>query len=73
MTLTEVQEKAQKMGITLNSKGKIELMHEIQQKEGYTPCFGRSQRKCLSTDCCWKQDCLETNLIPALFIFEVTA
>jgi len=73
MTLTEVQEKAQKMGITLNNKGKIELIHEIQQKEGYTPCFGQSQRKCLHTDCCWKQDCLETNLIPALFIFEVIA
>lgn len=72
MTLTEIQERARKMGIDLGNKSKAELIHSIQLKEGSTPCFGCLNWGCSYTDCCWRQDCLGIlGCIKALHIIEV--
>ena len=36
-----------------------ELIHAIQQAEGYTRCFGNSAGECQYLDCCFRKDCLK--------------
>ena len=36
------------------------VIHTIQSKEGYTPCFGESNGTCPHTDCCFRDGCLRT-------------
>ena len=43
-------------------KQKAELVHAIQQAEGYTPCFGRSTGDCAYTDCCFREDCFKVRM-----------
>jgi hypothetical protein len=72
MTLIEVQERAKRMGIEIGNKGRAELIQNIQQREGYAPCFGYSNGHCLHKDCCWRQDCLRIiSCVKALHIIEV--
>lgn len=62
MSMAEIKEKAQALGIIPGKMKKLELIHSIQQTEGCIPCFGRSDGQCAHTDCCFMQDCLKTNL-----------
>jgi hypothetical protein len=59
MRIPEVREKAKGLGITPSRMKKAELIHAIQQAEGYTPCFGTSNGQCPYNDCCFMQDCLK--------------
>jgi len=56
--MQEIKMKAQALGLTPGNMKKPELIQAIQVAEGNTPCFGKSNGRCLYTDCCFMQDCL---------------
>ena len=58
MKLPEVREKAKALGLIPRNMKKADLIHAIQRKEGYTPCFGESNGTCPHMDCCFRDDCL---------------
>jgi len=62
MTMSEIKDKAEALGIRPGKMKKVELIHFIQTAEGCTPCFGRSNGECGNTDCCFMQDCLKIRL-----------
>lgn len=63
MGMPEIKMKARALGLTPSGNmKKTELIHAIQTAEGYTPCFGKSNGRCIHTDCCFMQDCLEIRL-----------
>lgn len=59
MTTSEIREKAEALGITPGEMEKAELICAIQEAEGYTACFGKSNGPCLQTDCCFREGCLK--------------
>jgi hypothetical protein len=60
MTMSNIRNKAKKLGIRPGKMAKTELIHTIQSWEGYTPCFGWSNGDCGNGDCCFIRDCLKT-------------
>ncbi|MHC4187520.1 MAG: SAP domain-containing protein [Planctomycetota bacterium] len=60
MKIAEVREKAKYLGIVHGKMKKAELIHTIQEWEGNTPCFGRSDGQCTNEACCFIVDCLRT-------------
>jgi hypothetical protein len=62
MTLSQIRNKAQRLGIAPGKMGKVELIHTIQSWEGYTPCFGWSNGQCANAGCCFMRECLQTKL-----------
>jgi len=60
--MPEIRKKAKSFGINPGKMKKVELIHTIQQAEGNTPCFGKSNGYCPYTDCCFMQDCLKMRL-----------
>jgi len=73
MLLIQVIERAKRLGINSNNKGKTELIHEIQLMEHCSPCFGRKLNNPYCQNCCWVEDCFQdTNKgVSAAHIFEV--
>ncbi len=59
MKMPEIRKKAKSLGITPGKMKKAELIHAVQQAEGYTACFGRSNGQCVHADCCFMQDCIK--------------
>ena len=59
MKMPEIKRKAKRLGVTSGKMKKAELIHSIQEAEGYTPCFGTSNGECQYTDCCFMPDCLK--------------
>jgi len=59
MKIQEIKRKAIALGITPGNMNKRELIHAIQIAEGYTPCFGTTNGKCVQTNCCFLEDCLK--------------
>jgi len=57
--MPEIRLKAKQLGVSPGKMKKTELIHRIQEAEGYTPCFGTSNGYCQYTDCCFMQDCLK--------------
>jgi hypothetical protein len=62
MSMQDIRKKAQALGIVPGKKTKAELIHAIQQAEGCTPCFGKSNGQCSQTGCCFRHDCLKISL-----------
>jgi chromosome segregation ATPase len=62
MSMTEIREKAENLGISTDEKGKTELVHSIQIAENCMPCFGMSDGQCTHAICCFMQDCLKVSL-----------
>ena len=62
MKLNEIKEKARALGIIPGKMKKPELIHSIQEVEGNTQCFGRSDGQCPQTDCCFMRDCIKIRL-----------
>ena len=60
MTMSEIKIKAKALGIDGSKMKKTELIHAIQQAEGYATCYGRSTGNCPWTQCCWRSDCFKT-------------
>jgi len=59
MTVSEIREKAQKLGLTLPVRmRKGELIRAIQRTEGHQDCYGALwKRECPWSECCWRGDC----------------
>jgi len=62
MSMSEIKKKAESLGIRPGKTKKAELIHAIQQAEGCTPCFGRSNGQCQYVDCCFMRDCLKIHI-----------
>lgn len=60
MNMTTVKKKAQALGIKAGKMRKVELIREIQSKEGNFPCFQTANNSCDQMECCWREDCLTT-------------
>ncbi|MCI5148988.1 MAG: SAP domain-containing protein [Candidatus Electrothrix sp. MAN1_4] len=58
MKKKRIKKKAEKMGIKTRKRKKTDLIHDIQIKEGNSPCFRTGSDACGQTDCCWRNDCL---------------
>ena len=59
MKMPELREKARALGLLARNLKKADLIHAIQRREGYAPCFGRSNGACPHTLCCFRDDCLK--------------
>lgn len=58
MKMQDVRTKAKAMGINSFGKSKVELIREIQRKEGNLDCYGRSGDSCDQEECCFRDSCL---------------
>lgn len=63
MKINEVKKKAEALGIVPGNMKKNELIWKIQEREGNTPCFGRSNGDCPHTNCCFIDDCLRMKVL----------
>lgn len=59
MKATDIKKKAEDMGICCGKMKKDEIIHQIQVREGNTPCYGKSGGSCPYNDCCFRKDCLK--------------
>ena len=61
MRMSEIHKIAKKLGIKSFGKKKIDLIREIQEKEGNIPCF-RTDRvnHCNEINCLWRDDCIDS-------------
>lgn len=60
MKMQDVRAKAKELGINSFGKTKVDLIREIQRKEGYFDCYGTAvDGKCDQTECCFRTSCLE--------------
>ena len=59
MKMTEVKEKARKMGVDPKKMNKTDLIRTIQKNEGYEECYGKSNGSCERDDCLFITDCLK--------------
>ena len=59
MKMPQIKRKAKRLGVTPGKMKKAELIHSIQEAEGYTRCFGMSNGECQYNDCCFMPDCLK--------------
>jgi hypothetical protein len=58
-----IRELAKKMSIDSESMDKKDLIRNIQEREGNTPCFKTDQAPCYQYGCCWRIDCQPGALI----------
>ena len=56
ISMSEIKDKAQYLGITPGEMSKVELIHSIQMAEGFQPCYGTSGGHCGYTECCFYTD-----------------
>jgi hypothetical protein len=58
MTIRQLHDKARYLDIDPAKMQKTELIHTIQRREGYSPCFGTANGYCPYETCCFRPDCL---------------
>jgi hypothetical protein len=59
MKMQEVRAKAKSMGVNSFGKTKLDLIKEIQRKEGYSDCYGTAVNgSCDQTECCFRDSCM---------------
>lgn len=58
MNMAMTKKKAEKLGIRPGKMRKVDLVREIQIKEGNAPCYLTANDSCQQNDCCWRDDCL---------------
>ena len=61
MEAIALSKKAEALGLKVRKMKKAEIIHAIQQAEGYTACFGESTGSCIYTDCYFMHDCFKNN------------
>jgi hypothetical protein len=59
MTVRQLHDKARYLDIDPGKMKKTELIHSIQRREGYSPCFGTANGSCPYETCCFRPDCLK--------------
>ncbi len=58
MLFAEVRKMAKDLGVKVGRVKKVELIREIQRREGNFPCFGTAEGYCDRYDCAFRSDCL---------------
>ena len=58
MKMNEVKNIAKLLGIKSFGKGKVELIKEIQRKQGNFDCFGTAEGYCDQLECLFRASCL---------------
>ncbi|MDD5168714.1 MAG: hypothetical protein PHN75_07845 [Syntrophales bacterium] len=59
MKMQAVKEIAGKWGVDCRvGRTKAAVIKDIQEKEGFTPCFGK-KAECGELNCLWREDCLK--------------
>jgi len=66
MLFNDVIHYALNKGINPNNKDRTTIIHEIQIKEGFIPCYRTNKVDCKETGCLWWRDCRNR-----IHIFEV--
>ena len=62
MEMAVVREKAKTMGIKkVVGVKKLDLIREVQKREGNFPCFSTATGYCDQWSCCFREDCLGNN------------
>jgi hypothetical protein len=59
LTIGQIKQKARHLGIEPGKMTKTQLIHAIQQAEGYNTCYGTAQGWCEYESCCFRGDCLK--------------
>ena len=60
MDLLSIRKFAEQKGVKNPAENKADLIHQIQQAEGYTACYATdAAEKCNQTSCTWRSDCLK--------------
>ena len=59
MDMRQIRAKAKNLGVNPGKMKKSEIIHAIQNAEGFTACFGKSDGYCPQKICCFRDDCLE--------------
>ncbi len=59
ITMLKLRKKATELGITPGKMNKADLIHSIQQAEGFQPCFATCQGECLQAECIFHKDCIK--------------
>jgi hypothetical protein len=57
MKIQKVREKAKALGLETSGMNQVDLIHNIQLKEGNTPCFQTGLYACDQFECSWRSDC----------------
>ncbi len=58
MKMNEIRSLAKSLGIKSFGKSKIELIKEIQSKQGNFDCFGTATDYCDQLECLFREACL---------------
>ncbi len=58
MKMNEVRGLAKSLGINSFGKSKLELIKEIQRKQGNFDCFGTATNYCDQLECLFRSSCL---------------
>lgn len=58
MKMQQIRLIAKELGINSFGKSKVELVREIQRKQGNFDCFGTAKGHCDQIACCFRQSCL---------------
>jgi hypothetical protein len=59
MDMAAIRKIAQDKGVANPAGNKMDLVRQIQQKEGNSPCFATAKGRCDQVSCLWLKDCLE--------------
>ncbi len=59
MKMQEVRKIARELGINSFGKRKVDLIREIQRKEGHFDCYGTAEGWCDQLECSFRESCLE--------------
>jgi hypothetical protein len=59
MKIQQVRVMAKNLGVNSVGKSKIELVREIQRREGNFDCYGTSKGYCDQEACCFRVSCLK--------------
>lgn len=59
MKMQAIKEIARRWSVDCRiGRTKADIIRDIQEKEGYSPCFG-TKNECDQMNCFWSEDCLE--------------
>ena len=58
MHMQEVRKRAKVFSLKTGGMNKVDIIHQIQTREGNTPCFQTGREFCDQANCCWRSDCL---------------
>lgn len=60
MKMQEIRTVAKKWGVDARvTRSKKDIIRDIQEKEGYEPCF-KTRDICGESECLWRDDCITT-------------